>query len=608
MRGIGLAAALAAGLSFVPIARATTDIESALPPVDTADVVLPVVVMPEAPAGTPAIFPPPPPPGMVIAVPPVEAAPVTPAAVALPVVPAIDEAAIQTALRDMTGDRLVTVASRAADHAAIVQFYASRDHKPLWSTNGTATGQAKAAIERISRADYDGLQASDYDLPAFDSREPGKLAEADVRLTAAILAYARDAQIGRTIPSRISSLITITPIAQPAEAVLAQVAQSTDLAATLDGFNPTHDGYRGLQKKLAEVLARDGIGAAPIPSGPVVKVGMRDPRVPALRQRLSVAGDADNTVYDLALAEAVRMFQTRMSLPATGLIGPATVEALNGRTPNRQVNVIVSNMERWRWLPRELGERHIIVNIPEFMVRVVKSGEVIHATRVVVGKPETPTPVFSDQMDHIVVNPSWTVPPSIVRKEMLPLWQSNPSALAARGIQVIGNGPVPTFRQPPGERNALGRIKFMFPNQHAVYLHDTPSRHLFSASRRAFSHGCVRVHEPLKFGEKVFEAGLPGQDWSERRIAGLFGPSERYIRLTNHIPVHLVYMNAWVDEQGELVVREDLYGFDSRTQTALKVANRGIETADTVPAPRRTSDRRQRTSGVQSPATTSTTR
>ena len=223
-------------------------------------------------------------------------------------------------------------------------------------------------------------------------------------------------------------------------------------------------------------------------------------------------------------------------------------------------------MERWRWLPRDLGEKHVFVNIPEYRVRVMDRGAVAHEARVIVGKPDSPTPVFSDRMQFLVVNPSWFVPPSIMKKEFLPRLAEDPTYAERRGYQVIRRGKTIYVKQPPGERNALGNIKFMFPNRHAVYLHDTPSRGLFGADRRAFSHGCVRVDQPFRLAEHVL-----GKDngWSEQRVRGLVGRGEQSVKLSQPLPVHLAYFTQSVDDMGTLQAHDDIYGHNRRVKAAL---------------------------------------
>jgi murein L,D-transpeptidase YcbB/YkuD len=247
------------------------------------------------------------------------------------------------------------------------------------------------------------------------------------------------------------------------------------------------------------------------------------------------------------------------------------------------VPVVLVNMEKWRWMPRDLGRFHVRVSIPDYTVTVRKDGGIIHTTRVVVGKTTNKTPIFSDEIEHIVVNPAWNVPVSIATKEMLPAVRANPGAL--RGYQVFAlikgryRAVDPRrinwrkidmrkiqIRQPPGERNALGKIKFMFPNPYSVYLHDTPSKSLFAHDRRAYSHGCVRVMDPMEFADALLSEE---KDLNAAYLKKLFGGKERTVKLTRKVPVHLTYFTARVDEAGTLQTRDDVYGHDSRIEAGL---------------------------------------
>lgn len=465
------------------------------------------------------------------------------------------------------------------EQEALAAFYGARRNMPVFVSDTGLAARGKAVIARLDAAAEDGLDPSDYQVPLPKrGATAADLARTELKIAVAAMTYARHAQAGRFDPGRISSLVTpVRDIPDPT-AALTKVAYAPDANAALAAFNPPHAGYRALKAQLARAN-----GNAPtipaIPPGPQVKPGASDPRMPTLRARLGVTGrPANDLVYDPTLVDAVKAFQESAKIKPTGIIGPQTLAALNvgatGDTGSLR-NDVIANMERWRWLPRDLGEKNVMVNIPEFMVRINHDGRVIHETRVVVGKPETPTPLLTREMQYIVVNPAWNIPPSIARNEMMPLLRSDPGALARRGIQVVRNSSGGySFRQDPGERNALGRIKFMFPNDHSVYLHDTPSKALFQNDRRAYSHGCVRVYEPLKFGEVIFNMGLPGDTWSEQRISKMFGGSERYINLKQRFPVHIVYFNAFVDGSGRLVMREDLYGINAATKTLLGLDSR----------------------------------
>ncbi|MFG1351731.1 L,D-transpeptidase family protein [Xanthobacter autotrophicus] len=472
-----------------------------------------------------------------------------------------------------------SVTASKKDQEGLVAFYGARQNMPVFVGLKGLDARGKAVIARLEAAGEDGLDPTDYAVPL---PRPGAaaadLARTELKVAIAASTYARHAQAGRFDPGRISALVTpVREIPDPA-AVLAKVAYAPDANAALAGFNPPHAGYRALKAQLARVTGQTP-GIVAVPAGPQIRPGASDPRIPTLRTRLGTTGRAgDDTAYDPALVDAVKAFQEASNIKPTGIVGPSTITALNaGATPGggSLKSDVIANMERWRWLPRDLGEAYVMVNIPEFLVRIYQSGHEIHETRVVVGKPQTPTPLLTREMQYIVVNPAWNIPPSIARNEMMPLLRSDPSALSRRGIEVVRNGSGGySFRQVPSERNALGRIKFMFPNDHSVYLHDTPSKALFQNDRRAYSHGCVRVYEPLKFGEVIFNLGLPNDNWTQARIGKMFGSSERYVNLKQRFPVHIVYFNLVVDDAGRLAVREDLYGINAETKTLLGLTSK----------------------------------
>jgi murein L,D-transpeptidase YcbB/YkuD len=249
---------------------------------------------------------------------------------------------------------------------------------------------------------------------------------------------------------------------------------------------------------------------------------------------------------------------------------------MNGprRSSARDADIVIANMERWRWLPRELGNpnyAHVVLNIPDFSLRVYRGSTVAWQTRVVVGKPHTPTPILTETMKYITVNPTWNVPPSIVHNEYLPALAQDPTVLSRMGLKVVTNrdGSVHIY-QPPGEANALGRIRFNFPNRFLVYQHDTPDKHFFAHDVRAYSHGCMRVQDPAKYGEVLFNIARPNENWTADKIKKMFGTAEQDIQLQpTPIWVHLTYQSAFV-EDGKLQIRRDVYGLDSRTMAAIK--------------------------------------
>ena len=287
-------------------------------------------------------------------------------------------------------------------------------------------------------------------------------------------------------------------------------------------------------------------------------------------------------IYDEEVVAAVKKFQKNNGLATDGVVGPATTRVLNGDSFTGRIEKLVLNMERARWLPRNLGKRHIFVNQTSYKVRVVDSGRIIHSARVIVGKYKHQTPSFSDQMETVVFNPYWNVPRSIATKEMLPNLWANPYYLDDKGFEVfsrrgqVSSGSVDwgeytpktmpyTFRQPPGPSNALGTMKFLFPNRHNVYLHDTPTKHLFSKNVRAFSHGCVRVQNPDKLAQVILER----EGWTADRIASAVRAGKnRKIALKTKVSVHLAYFTAWADGP-DVSFYKDVYGRDKLLKRAL---------------------------------------
>ncbi|MGH6813612.1 MAG: L,D-transpeptidase family protein [Methylocella sp.] len=453
------------------------------------------------------------------------------------------------------------------EHEAIGAFYALRDFAPLWFSGGSANAEVAPVIERLKHAADDGLDVKGLPLavsPATDE----EIAAADLALSDAVVAYGRQASGSRVDPRMISRLIGVEPeVADPA-VILALVATAgEDAGEELRRFNPPQKAYEALREKLLQSRRGRGVAGrdAAIPSGPVLRPGMRDPRVPLIRARLGLddAAAAEDLVYDTRIAAAVADFQKANGLPASGHLTARTVAAMSGGPSSLEAEIL-ANMERWRWMPRDMGETHIEVNIPDYEAVVIENGEVIERNRAVVGKEETPTPVFSDTMKFLIVNPAWNVPQSIIRKEMLPRLAADPDYLRRMGYEVSSRAGHLVVRQPPGERNALGRIKFVFPNNFAVYMHDTPLRALFASAKRAFSHGCVRVDDPFRLAETVL-----GNGWTERRIKKLIGGKERYVYLPKPLPVYLEYFTAFVDESGELQLRDDIYGYSRRVKAAL---------------------------------------
>jgi murein L,D-transpeptidase YcbB/YkuD len=496
--------------------------------------------------------------------------PEVPAAVAI-------DAPIIEQLHNLASGKFDRIIGSTKERTSIDAFYSGRNYAPLWLTDGKTNARAQAAIAYLGGVAADGLDPTDYPVPNFASlTDPAALAEAEIRLTTSVITYAHHAQIGRVHWSRVSGDIFYDLSAPDPAEVLTTVMEAKDVGEVLAAYEPHAAAYLALKAKLAELWARRDTDRAQIANGPLLKIGMRDPRVPHLRARLDVAGEGGAT-YDKPLAEAVKKFQAIHKLKSTGTLDATTVEVLNGRSSDRQTDIIIANMERWRWMPRDLGNTYVIVNLPDYTLRVIRQGKQVWMTRIVVGKPATPTPIMSAQMKSITVNPTWNVPDSIAANEYLPLLQQDPTILQRMGLQVSYN-PDGTIHlsQPPGEQNALGQLRFNFPNKFLVYQHDSNQKQFFANDRRAESHGCMRVQDPVKYAEVLLSMVRSGEGYTQDRIRKMFGAYETDIQFPTFIPVHLTYQTALVDDQGKLEFREDIYGRDQALLAILNGAERKV--------------------------------
>lgn len=492
------------------------------------------------------------------------------------------------------------IARGASTDADLAVFYAAREHRPLWTGDATRSGRARIVLDRLARADDEGLRAADYvgpDLgPLVETRDPAGEARFELALSRALVRFANDVRSGRLDPRAFNDDASLAPLRRPAGVILAEVEAAQDLGAWLDRQPPATPQYDRLRTALALYRAQTGAGGftrVPRPAAGKLLPGARDPAVvPALRRHLLETGDlaraeipvADAALFDTELSLALQAFQQRLGLESDGVLGPSTLAQLEVPI-ERRIEQLRLNLERRRWLPADLGARHIFVNIADFQAKLVEGERTIHVARVIVGKSFTSTPTFSRAMTHIVVDPYWHVPPSIAVREILPELRKNPGYLAAQGMDVLDaagrivapesidwrsvpTGPFPyRFRQRPGPRNALGELKFMFPNEFNVYLHDTPSRTLFRRTVRAFSHGCIRVEDPRTLATLL----LAPQGWTRARLDAQIrgGPAETTIMLEPPVPVHITYLTAWVNRDGTIQFRDDIYGRDAKLATAL---------------------------------------
>ncbi|WP_097031394.1 L,D-transpeptidase family protein [Cereibacter ovatus] len=486
-----------------------------------------------------------------------------------------------------------SVAEAAGRSDLISGWYRERGYRTLWTGPGDAA-RREAFLSAITQAAAHGLPVQRYDAAALAARFRAAATEGDrgrleVAMTQALLDWAHDLHSGVLDPAKVDPGIKREVPKLDPRAVLA--AFETDPVRFLNGLAPRNPEYARLMRAKLDLerrIARGGWGAE-VPLRPM-KAGASGPDLIALRDRLAAMGylgrTATNT-FDDTVRAALRVFQHDHGLTPSGVADEATIRALNV-APSARLGAILVAMERERWLNIDRGERHIWVNLPEFTARIVEGGNVTFETRSVIGKDSADqrSPEFSDQMEYMVINPSWNVPRSITTKEYLPLLQRNPNAaghlklIDSRG-RVVNRGAVNfnaynarnfpfSMRQPPSDGNALGLVKFMFPNPWNIYLHDTPSKSLFDREVRAFSHGCIRLGQPFDFAHALLSAQT---DDPQALFQSQLGTGkESVIRLEVPVPVHLVYFTAWAGPMGRMNYRADIYGRDAAIFDALSRA------------------------------------
>jgi murein L,D-transpeptidase YcbB/YkuD len=409
--------------------------------------------------------------------------------------------AVAEKIRDLLASKPDKFFAGKKERAAIEAFYQNRNLAPLWLEKGVENARAGLVVARLKNADADGLDPSEYKTPDFAGLGPDALAEAELKLTRAVLTYARHVQAGRFGYTRVSRNIELPQAAPEPTDILSSVADAADAGKALELFSPQHEPYRKLKAALAELRAKPGAA----------------------------------------------------------------------KNEAKQIETIIVNMERWRWYQRDLGNAYAMVNQPDFTLKVMHNGNQVWTTRVVIGKPSMATPLLSETMKHITVNPTWTVPQSIVRNEYLPALAQDPTVLERMGLRVSYSGGGVTITQPPGAGNALGRVRFNFNNRFSVFQHDTPDKYYFAHEVRAYSHGCMRVQDPAKYAEVLLNIARPGEHWTAERITRMYGGSEQNLQIQpTTVWVHLTYQTAFVDNAGKLQMRRDIYGLDSRTLAAIK--------------------------------------
>lgn len=493
--------------------------------------------------------------------------------------------------------------------ATLSGFYTRRLYRPAWSDEHGPNRLADDLVATLARADLEGLRPEAYHLAGIGrllaavradaasgrAANPDRLAELDLLLTDAFLLYGSHLLAGRVDPETLRPRWVANYRGIDLATVLDGALDSRNVARALQRLAPTQDGYLRLRAALARAraIAAQG-GWLAIPQGRLWKRGDRDTAIATLRDRLRIEGDLepaamqDPAYFDEGVEQAVRRFQRRHGLELDGQLNPATRAELNV-SADRRVEQLQLNLERWRWLPKELGRRRIVVNIAAYELEVVDDEEIVLTMRVVVGRPYRRTPVFSDTVRYIVLNPYWHVPRKIAVQDILPKIQRDPTYLERFQVRVFegwGGGAqqidpatvdwsavtAATFpyrlHQEPGPRNALGRIKFMFPNRYDVYLHDTPARELFEETQRDFSSGCIRVEKPIDLAELLLQKN--GRDWKRPGLLlALEDSAERTVYLQRPMPIHLLYWTAWADPDGTMQFRSDIHGLDAPLAAAL---------------------------------------
>jgi murein L,D-transpeptidase YcbB/YkuD len=485
--------------------------------------------------------------------------------------------------------------------SAVRRLYETTGYQPVWLDDGRPRREIGVLRDAVQRASADGLDPAEYDLGPADvlqaapgrglfkkGGDPEPLMDADIRLSYTFLKFAAHLERGRVPPGQVDEHWFGSQRDEDLVKALKVSLDSGKLGESLERLRSQHPQYAALKKVLARYREIAASGGWPeLPAGLALRPGRPDPQVAVLRAHLVATGDLEAPadapgvvpVFDAATQQALKRYERRHGLTADGRLDREVLADLNVPVEER-IRQIELNLERWRWLPETLGDRYVLVNIPTYHLTAVDHGQVSLQMRVVTGKQDSPTPIFSDEMTTVVFSPYWNVPPDIARNETIPAVMRDPGYLARNDLEVVRAGRVldpwavdwsrpgnVQFRQRPGAHNALGGVKFMFPNQFDVYLHDTPADALFARVERDYSHGCVRLEKPFEMAEWVLQ---DRSEWTPEKIqAAMASGREQQIALKRHIPVYIVYETVWVDDDGTVQFREDVYGHDARQERIL---------------------------------------
>lgn len=480
------------------------------------------------------------------------------------------------------------------DRAALRDFYAGRHDEPLWVTKSGWTPKALLAIAGFAHAGEWGLDPKAYAVPKLVAATGGgpelprdDLAKADMELSLAVLKYARHAR-GGLIPEpskQLSSYLDRKPQLRDRKTVLDEIAKFDDPAAYLTDLQPKHPQFEKLRQAWLEARRAAQGRIIKLPAGPDLKPGDRDPQIALLRKRMGLEAPsaADETFYDSALAGAVKAWQSSKGMStADGILTNATRAEL-AHTQKANADQLLANMQEWRWMPEDLGSFYVWVNIPEFLIRVVKNDEIVFTERITAGLVAKQTPIFSDQMERITFKSLWKVPDSIKVNEVWPSLMRGGGLMRQHNLRIERDGKDVDWHkinwstanmkdynvyQPPGGGNVLGLVKFSFPSKHYVYMHDTPDKYMFNWTRRANSHGCMRVRNPLDMATLILHED---KGWNRAKIDDLvrIGPDHNIIELDKKVPVHITYFTVRADKTGKIDTWGDIYGHETRIKQAL---------------------------------------
>ncbi len=487
----------------------------------------------------------------------------------------------------------------------LTAIYHQKDAHPYWVTPERPEEKASIVFDFLKKAESEGLDPANYEVDRiaslFSARDIKSLAELEILLTFNLVKYIHDVRHGmlKTRYADPDLFAEAGDINFKPRTTMETMMAAPDLAEYLESLPPAHRHYTGLKKALKAYRSIKQNGGWPIiPKGPTTQPGDYDERLPDIIRRLGVTGDLNPTMARLPLTKeyirllksAIVKFQVRHGLDPDGIIGTKTLAELNVPVSDR-IKQIIINMTRWRWQEHDLGKRYVLINIANFDLKAYEAGMETFSFPVITGETQTQTPIFSDHIKTVVINPYWTIPKSIARNEELQKLRKNPACLENRYIRLFSDWSDnateidPTtvdwhavtwarmgqyrLRQDPGPWNALGRIKFIFPNKYKVYLHDTPSQSLFSRHKRNFSHGCIRVSDPLRLA--VFALSpQKGDKWTPETIKNAIQEQERIgIGLREKLPIHITYQSAWIDKSGIVCFNYDVYGRDEKLLRAL---------------------------------------